>query len=334
LIAILQEGMVSSDDPQKPGARNENDLETATDVDLEQIFLRAAEDGDAAAIERVAKFILNRVSKIGKTEEPLLVYGMEARRREAEGDWPGAEAAYRKILSASDKPLDPDRAPSAHAGLSQLYAFLGNDAGALREAEIALEIARCQENTIILVQALARVSECRIRTGAVEGALAAAEEMMQCVPDGKVYECLRGSALIHRAACSLRASDVERAEHDLEDAWKLICLFENAAVLSGAQAVLAGWWALTADICLQRGDCLRAVSARRRQVEYTRRMVTAPLMDGPYIRVVLADALHQLGEALIAAGDPLRANEAFAEEQSIRHVLMQPERRAPLDGGP
>ncbi len=249
----------------------------------------------------------------------------EAQRREAEGNWEGAEAAYRQVLGLADEKEHDIGQFNIHQALARLHRMLGQNALSFQEAQLATQAARRTEVTPLILRALEIQAASALRLKDVTAAQEAVSESFEILASkGSRSDLQRAITLILRAQCQVEGNDLSAVEADLKAAWDILQPQCGALFLAGVHSGLARWWVATARLRTRRNDLPGAVGACREAVDRCRHLATLPQLGGPYWYANLADSVYGLSQALAAAGEVAEAEAMLAESQALRSAIGLP----------
>ncbi len=303
--------------PDTPENEDESEGEN-----LFQDFAAGVNDEDIEAQEEAMLKVWQHIAEKQNDEpSPWLKAMGEAHQCEAAFDWTGAEEAYKRAIDATkDQPMLHGK---AQAQLASLYNLMELDVLALEATQAATRAVK--EGNISSLTSFQLQSEARFYLKAKDFARAWTfiNEAFRFVEDGPLHHLERTYALILRAECYIQQGDLQKAEPDLEGAWKLLEPHAETFFAAGWQGGLAQWWATKAQLHAQRQQWLEAVTCKRESVERRRIISQLPQLEGPYKHNGLAKALNDLGKALHQIEDD-SASQCFAESRSIRHSIGLP----------
>lgn len=277
--------------------------------------------GDAgAAGSKFMDMLLEEMIEEGPPVEVLI--GLEACACKENGDWAGAEAAYRKLLEmqlASNSPFGIEH--WAYSELAGLKALLDEHETAYELAQAATAAAR--RSNLELTVSITLVGEvwALVPLGRFIEAEAAADEAVQILGDGKQYDAGRGQALVARAYCRFELENHEAAAIDLDNAWKCLAPYSVVKDAAGIQSTLATYWWIKATMQAAGGDWASASVAWSNAIAH-RRSVAGQC--GVNAQHALAKTLWRFANTAIQAGDNSQAEAALAECRSIRERIHLP----------
>ena len=289
-------------------------------------FQKAATGKNAEQAEAAAWDALRLAAERAENDpSPLMRLTRKAGECEANGDWAGAEAAYREALSSLEAAEQPVLMVKAHVDLSRLFGLLGQWDKASDCARVATAIARRTDIPWVQVLALRAEATCALARSDNADALRAATEAVELHSTDPIFELSRAQVLVLRARCFEEGGEIDAAERDLTAAKEDLFGPMSSPLFAGMQAAGASWWATTARIIARKGDLETAAEAWSSAVKLQRHVASLPQAAGPYTLEALASALQFQGEALRAIGQPDEAEKALAEARRIRSELGLPE---------
>jgi len=318
------------DDPSKragdaPDPASTDALLRALDAYQKGTLANNAEQVEAAALDalRIA------AEQAEKNPSPELLFKMEAGDCEARGDWAGAEACYRKVLSIQEAAGNFALIFKAHHELGRLFLLVGDLEKAETCARAATAAARQTDLFALHVIALQNQANCALRRLDYAGALEAASEAVALVEPGRLQDRRRASALVTRARCRLASGDFEGADSDLAACKPILLEQDVSPMFAGVHSDAAAWWEVAAGIRAHHRDLAGAVEAWTQAVNGRRHVASLGHVSGPHTSAALARALRHLGEALHAAGQPEEGQTALAEAQQVWREIGLPEQPKP-----
>jgi len=310
-----------SNDPTGP-SQNESLSKASHDPEFmkefEKLIKRYAEavsDGNAQEEQSAAMQTLMMVTEEAtKNPTPNLLLKNEAHTCESQGDWAGAEAAYRKVLALEESLGNFGMIAKAHMDLCRLLRVLGRLDEAWQFACEAVAAARRTQIFSVLAMALDLQAHCALGREDRAAALKASSEAVQVIEPGRIYDSMRAKALIAHARCSLACGDPAAADSDLASSWELIQA-RFSTMMPGPLLTWANWWEVKSQLEEQRRNLNGAREAMSRAIEYFRRL------QGPYGLLAVSRALQQASRLSTQAEDLLQAERASAEAKQIRSDL-------------
>jgi tetratricopeptide (TPR) repeat protein len=240
----------------------------------------------------------------------LLQQGHE---RQGVGDWDGALAAYHQALEGEP---EPGREFHVRRYLGALHALHGRYREALEEAERRAAAARASEMDTLVAMALVTQGRYLLRLDDPQRALDCSEQALAAAPE--IDHVMRSQGLTLRARCRARQEQFAAGQEDLDNVWQLLAPAQDCRFLRGVQHSLVYWWAAAAELRAARGDIGDSIGAWRCAIERCREVQN---------QCLLAELLHDLGQALVLTQDLGAAEEAFAESRTLRRLNHLP----PLD---
>ncbi len=293
-------------------------------MELLRRYQDAVDAGDAADAEAALGEIFDFAEQWCEDDpSPDLALTTAALECEEEGDWAGAEATYRQILSLPG--LEPHKECRAHASLAGLCLLLHRELDALSHARRATAAARREDTPLLLPMVLQREARCLIRCGHLEEAQAVVAEALSEIGEDKACSQLRASILIMRAECAVRSDQLSDADRDLDQAFGLLRPMSGMDFAAGIQSDLARWWSVTARLRAAREDHEGAAKAWDEALSASRHVASLPHAESVYTKVAVADVLKGLAGALSACGRADHASAAIAERKAILTAVGVPE---------
>ncbi len=284
-----------------------------------EMFQEAVSANNTAHMESAALDALAAAAdEAGKNATPQNLLGREAAESEAQGDWLGAEGAYRKILALPEAASQAGLLFKAQYDLSRLFLLVGNLENADDFARTATVSARQTRITPVLVMALVNQAICALRCSDSTNALEAVEP-------GRMSDGVRAEALVTRARCRAALGDLPGSQDDLAACKPLLLDQEVSALFAGRHKSAAGWWEVTAGLRARQGDPHGACEAWSEAVQRRRHVASLEHVSGPHTLAGLARSLRGLGEALDAAGEPEDGHTYKEEARRIWSELGLPE---------
>jgi tetratricopeptide (TPR) repeat protein len=279
------------------------------------------EQMEAAALSALAL----AVEEAEQHPTPELELQQAAHECESHGDWAGAEACRRKVLTLQEAKGNSGLISKAHYDLSRLFLLVGDLEKAEACARAATTAARQTGIFPILVMSLENQALCALRRSDYTHALEAASEAVAAVELGRMYHQMRAGALVTRARCRLASGDLAGSESDLTECKPSLLGRETSPIFAGTHSRVAGWWEVTAGVRARMGDMQGTCEAWAEAVKHRRHVASLAQVSGPYTLAALAHAMQRLGEAFDAAGKPEDAKTAVAEARTICCGLGLPE---------
>jgi tetratricopeptide (TPR) repeat protein len=249
---------------------------------------------------------------------PSLLLKEKARNCEERGDWVGAEAAYREVLTLEESGGHSGMIAKAHMDLSRLLRSLGRLEEAWQFACQATVEARGTAIFPVLVMALTNESLCALDRQDYARALAAVSEAMQVIEPSKVYDLMRAKTQITRTRCLLVASDLAAADAALALSWETLKKQPASRLMQGLTQAHANWWEVKSQLEEQRGNVSGARDAMAKAIEHLRQL------QGPYALFALAKALGRASALANLAGESPTAERDASEANGILRDLHLP----------
>jgi tetratricopeptide (TPR) repeat protein len=304
-------------DPQKPPPEFLRAIEA---------YQKGAEADDSGQMDAAAwKALEIAMEAAEKNPTPPILLKQEAAEHEGRGNWPAAEACYRKALALDEETGHPGLVCQAHLALSQLFLLLGDVDRAEASANAAAASARKDNNTVLLCMTLENQAHCALRRSDSALALELASEAAVILPGERIFDNQRAGSRVTRAQCRLASGDVAGAEEDLLAARANLIDKPISPIFAGLQSRAAKWWQVTAEARACKGDHRGACEAWAEVVKIRRHVVSLMHVAGPQTRAALARSLAGFGEALGAAGDSEASEAASAEARRIRLEIGLPQ---------
>ncbi len=245
--------------------------------------------------------------------------------------WDAAESTYFEILSLPD--IEPSTEYMARGKLACLYRLLHRDSDALDQTRLATAAARRADIPIVLSMALRGEARCLIRCGQIDDARQALAEALSLFDNGKMcFDDMHGQSraaiLTLRAECALHDGAIRDAEGDLEQAFDLLRPLAGIEIAAGVHSDLANWWSITAKLrsASDHGD--GAIAAWREALRISKHVASLPQVETPYTKMLIADALDGLADALLACDRSDDAAAAIDERMDILRCIGLPENTA------
>lgn len=241
---------------------------------------------------------------------------------EENADWSTAESMYIQILSLPDTEFPTES--RAHSRLAGLYRLLHRDSDALDHARRATAARRADLPSLLLM-ALEDEVRCLIKCRHIAAACNAVAEALSVIGNDGMLNQNRASMLTLRAECALHNQTLTDADADLETAFGLLQPLADMDIAAGIHCDLAKWWSVTARLRGARGDRHGAVSAWRQAVSTSQHVASLPHAESAYTKVMVADMLNGLADALWACDRLHDAASAFEERKDILRSVGLPE---------
>ncbi len=240
---------------------------------------------------------------------------LAVRECEARGDWPGAEAGYRAIITHQEASGQPLLVYKAYSDLAGLYRLLEDWPRAQSAARLATAATRQVDMPPALVVSLETEALCALRLGDPAGALAIATAAVTAVEPGAEFEPLGAGTSVAVARCHVAAGNLFAAAAALDAARPVLMDRETSPIFAGHRGRSAVWWEVTAAMLGQRSDWPGALAAWEKAVDLRRGVAALPHVAGPYTQGALARTLRQQANALAAAG-------LLAESRLVREEVQ------------
>lgn len=281
----------------------------------------AQERDDIEEVESLGMRLLLLAAEAPPPQSESMRLNGEAHEHEAAGRWDEAEVSYRAAIAAAQAENNPTMQFKYQDNLSRLHIMRGNLQEALRESQAALSAARESEISPLIILALEDLGRCYSFLDDWPAATAIAEEMLQTIPDEKMYEMQRARAHTFRARCHVQNGAADHAREDLAVAEPLLFPHAESQMLAGYQSGLAYWWEVSARVRVLEGDSAGAVEAMERSLGFARTVAMLPQLDGPGRLFGLARTLERYAEFLKANGQEEEAEQALEESRGIKRQL-------------
>ena len=281
----------------------------------------ATSAGKSEEAQTAAMQALNLVAEESlRNPSPSLLLRQEADNLELKCRWSEAEAVRRKVLALEDTTGNFGLIAKAQIDLCNLLRLVSRLEEATQLACAATDSARRTGIFPVVVMALRCEVRCSLERGDSTRALAAAEEALNLIEPGNLYDSMRAKALTTRARCLLANNDPTAAGVDLAASWELLQAQSGDWMMNmpGPIWAMASWWEVKSQLERRQGNLDDAREAITRAIDYHRRN------DGPYALLALAQALEALGEISKAADDLADEERALDEAKSIRVNLQLP----------
>ena len=284
-----------------------------------QAYQHAANtDKNVEQLEAAALQMLNAAAaQAQRNPTPEQAIYLAVRECEARGDWPGAEAGYRAILTHREAAGLPLLVYKAQLDLANLYFLLEAWPRAQAAARLATAAARQADMSPALVVALETEALCSLRMGDPAGALASATAAVTAVEPGAEFGPLRAGALVMVARCHVAAGNWSAAAAVLDAARPEVVDQETSPFFAGQRSRTAAWWEATAALLGQQADWPGALAAWEKAVDLRRGVATLPHVAGPYTQGSLARTLRQQAAALADAGQQAESRLVREEVRAI-----------------
>jgi hypothetical protein len=250
--------------------------------------------------------------------DPHLLLDFEAMQAEAVGDWPAAEAAYRRQLDralAENALLDQAR---SWRNLSKLSALLGNDVAALEYARNGLQAGESVDIGLFQAMLLEAVAVAELKLENPSACLSTIAGALSRVEKEKQFDFSRAKLTITRAEALLAGGDEHNAMEALSAASEPItkqCVMPHAA---GVHAAAAHWWEVKAKLAMTADEPVSVLKAWSNAVAFRRHVAGLPQCTGPYSQASLANTLAKHAEAARECCEAQLADELDTESRSIR----------------
>jgi tetratricopeptide (TPR) repeat protein len=281
-------------------------------------YAEAANSKDVKAQEAAMLQVMEFMAQVETEPSPWLIAMTQANECEAAFDWIGAEAAYRRAITAEDKPM---LAARGHAKLSSLFHLLGRKELAKAAALAATEAARLEPMAPVMWQHLLKGARYHMQDKDYERASLALDEAFSFIEEKPGDNLMWAHTLITRADLNFQqGKDADSIENDMARAWEILEPYDETYFTAGWQSGLSSWWGLTARLRESKDDWHGVVLARQEEVYRERIIESLPQLSGPYARNALAVSLRDLARALRESGEE-GAEEAFAESCELRRSI-------------
>jgi tetratricopeptide (TPR) repeat protein len=237
---------------------------------------------------------------------------------EENGDWLGAERAYREMLLLPDR--DAMIEHTAHEKLAALYGNLNREAESLIESELQVAAARDTDSPVLLATSLLRHARKLLQAGRIADAETPVTESLEIVGGDAMCGQIRASALTTRAACAIERGVLESAVTDLADAYRLLEPQSSMVFAAGVQADLVRWWLATAKLRSAQGQQEQSLASWDEALSLAQQTAALPHVDSVYGAKSVASVLGGYSEALAEAG---RAEEARSKLAEAKEILQR-----------
>lgn len=304
-------------DSERPDEQSKSNEEWDS---LFQNYADAVESENIEEQERAVLEVWQKMSEIDDEPSPWLIAMTEAHECEAAFDWEGAEAAYKRAVTAEE---NTGLQSKAYESLASLYYLLDRDELALKADQEANRLALLDPISVLAVFAFISEAGCFLRNDDFAGAEQALNEAFARIEEGPMHHLLRAYALIQRAKYFIKLKDFEAAKRDLSIAWPLIEPHADFFYAAGWQNAIGSWWAATAQMREREDQDWEAMKAHKEVVARRRIIAQLPQLEGPYKHNSLAVALRDFGLSLRAVDNALAAD-AFKESRMIRRSIGLP----------
>jgi tetratricopeptide (TPR) repeat protein len=292
------------------------------EADVERAIRAYAKAGEAGDTEEALQAALSAfemvASEAARNPTPDLILAQDADDQERAGDWPAAEASYRKLIEMSNESGTPGLTAKPQIELSRLLQLQGRLDEAWELAQAATASARVSELSPLIAMTLDNQAVCALERGDACHALEASSEAVDVLEPGRLFSHMRARALIRRAECSLACAEARSAEKDLITSRKLLDEELNPALLPGTVWVWSKWWQVRARLDLETGNLSQAAEALSKGIQYRRQGIEAQCHTSPHAALALAKDLEALGDVAQRRGDFDAARDAALEAKLLR----------------
>jgi len=274
--------------------QNHNQPGSPPDPEFQKEFQHAIEayaeavnaSDTGGADEAAMKALMLATEEAMKHPTPSLQLAAEADACETAGDWPGAEAAYHRVLAIQESTGDFGLIAKPQLDLSNLFCLLGRLEDAWRYACAATASARRGGLSPLVAMTLRNQALCALQRNDVASALRAAEEAVGVIEPGRLTNSSRATALATRARCLVASGDLERAETDLKSAWDILSKGLPLSFAAGPVAALARWHEAQAELHVRKEAFPEAAAGLSQAIEYRRQGVERALCSGAHALVL------------------------------------------------
>ena len=152
------------EEPRTPVGGEKNPASTEAFMRALDAFQKGMSANNPEQVEAAALSALQiAAEEAEKNPTPDLELRLQAREFEAHGDWPGAEACYRKVLAIQEATGNFGLIFKAHYDLSQLFLLVGDQERADASGQAATAAARQSDMFPLLVMALENQAFCALQ---------------------------------------------------------------------------------------------------------------------------------------------------------------------------
>ena len=252
-------------------------------------------------------------------EEPTqdLIWKQMAGECEERGNWAGAEEALKNALALDQEREKREFAMKTHLDLASLYELLGRREEQMAQIEVAVEITRNSEITVLRTMALEAKAKALLANGDPVAAKVVARDAVDGTPDDKLHELMKARVLVLLARCEALLGDLDSAERALNQALGLTRVYSDNKFMGGVQSFYAGAAEARAVIHNARGEKKEAAAAFGEAVSRLRAIGGQLHLQGPRSSYRLARALKAYATYLEWADRPAEAAEARKESEEI-----------------
>jgi len=301
--------------------------EDASLAELMQECNEANTRGDVKRAEALSLQIMAAImSKKDQKPSPWLACVTEAAAHEDRHEWSEAERCYRAALDVAIQE-GRDMEYKAHSDLAGFLSLMGREEEALAEARLA-ERATLQSMAVLRRRCLHALAAYERDAGNWERARELVDEIM--TTDALLQDRVGyAGALVSRAHCHTHGGDVNSAEADLNEAWKILEPYQASSIMAGHHGALARWWCVKSEHLRLAGDLNGERDAARRSLEHTRILANATQVKRSIRLSSLEESLKRYGEALDSAAWASEREAVERELSDVRVMLYGPTKAPP-----
>jgi len=255
---------------------------------------------------------------------PDLIWKTLARDCEENGNWAGAEEAYKKVLELAKEHPNPAFPLKPHLDLASLYKMLGKKDEARAHIEIALGLARKSEIQSLLLMALESKSTCDLGERELEEISAAAKEGFETTPNERIYHLVKARFLLLQARCAAEFAKYDAAESLMAAARGFVGERDQSDFMTGYQWYHSRAAEVVAKIHAARGETAQAIDAYSETVARERTINSQPHVQGIRSRYRLALTLQTFANYLETGEKIAYAMQTRVEAEEILKSLKLP----------
>ena len=241
---------------------------------------------------------------------------------EENGDWLGAEKAYREMLTLPDRGSFIEH--TAHRSLASLYGILNREAESLFESELQVAVARDTDTPILLAVSLVSHARRLMQSGQIADAETPIAEALQVADRDEMYGQIKASALTTRAECAVRKGNLDSAATDLTEAYRLLESQSSIMFAAGVQGDLIRWWSATARLRLAQGQLEQSLASWDEALTRARQMAELPHVDSVCGAKTISTVLEGYAEATSQTGRDAQAEEMHTEAKRLLQQVGLP----------
>lgn len=261
-----------------------------------------------------------------KHPTPELELAQDASEQLVAGHWQDAERSYRKLIELHAATGKPGLVTKPFINLSNLFFLLGQLDEALACAQAAIADARRSDLGPLVVMALRNVASCQLSSGALDAALASAEDALRAVDPGKMGDLMRSICYADRARCRVAMGDGLGAESDLASARAILKSKQPSHFGTGPVVALASCSEVQSEILVRQNRFDEAICALKEAIEHRREGVSRVMELTPHPTATLARRLERLAEIQRLNGDESAASASLEEAGNLWREIHLPER--------